>query len=128
MLILVVLLIIGAAVAVVAIFVVKTVKAPIDVTNNYIEAINEGNASEVWSLLDSDSPLRQQYTQSSFEQEVVNPSVGELRTWNANEVNVTNNKARVEVDMEFTDGTEFTVSFDLRKDNGDWRVYDYDTL
>ncbi len=117
-------LLIGAAGAFLALFVFKAVKAPVDVTNRYIEAINDGNAQEAWDLLHPSSPIKQEFTLSSFESEIVDTSI-RLETWDANEVNVEDSRARVKVDMEDTDGTEFQVVFDLRKDGDDWMVYDY---
>jgi uncharacterized protein YxeA len=123
--ILVAILVIGAGVAIFGVLIFKAVKAPVDVTNRYIEAINDGDAQEAWDLLHTNSPFRQDYTQSSFASDVVQPSKNTLATWNANEVNVENNRANVRVDMEFTDGSDFRVTFELRKDGDDWKIYDY---
>lgn len=123
--ILVVLLAIGAGVTVLAIFVVKTVKAPVDVTNRYIEAINEDNAQEAWSLLHSDSRFRREYSLGSFEKELVRPNAHTLSTWNAHEVNVSGSSAEVKVDVELITGDKYTLTFDLKKDGGDWLILDY---
>jgi hypothetical protein len=123
--ILIVLLVIGAGVTLLAVFVFKTVKEPVDVTNHYIEAINDGDAQEAWSLLHPDSSFRQDYSLSSFERELVRPNANELRTWNANEFDISGSRALVGVDMEFTDGEEYEITFELRKDKGDWLIYDY---
>jgi len=120
----IVILLIGAAVTFLALFVFNAVKAPVDATNRYIEAVNDGDAQEAWSLLHPSSPIKQEFTLSTFESEIVDTSI-KLETWNANEVNVENSRATVNVDMEDTDGAEFRVTFDLRKDGDDWKVYDY---
>jgi hypothetical protein len=120
---LIVVLVIGTGVALLAVFVFKTVKAPVDVTNRYIEAINDGDAEEAWSLLHPDSPFKDTYTLSTFETEVV--EAGKLRTWDANDVEVNDSRATVGVDMEDTGGNEFRIVFDVRKDGDEWRIYDY---
>jgi hypothetical protein len=121
---LIIILVIGAGVALLAVFVFNTVKAPVDVTNRYIEAINDGDAEEAWSLLHPDSPFKEEYTLSTFESEVVEASMG-LRTWDANDVEVENSRATVGVDMEDSGGDEFRVIFDVRKAGDEWMIYDY---
>lgn len=122
---LIVLLIVGAGAAVLVLLVFKAVKEPVDVTNRYIEAVNDGEAREAWELLHPDSRFKQDLDLGSFEREIVETSASTLRTWNANEVEVSGSRARVEVDIEYTDGEESTVVFELRKSDGDWLVYDY---
>ena len=117
-------LLIVVAVLFLALFVFNTVKAPVDVTNNYIEAVNDGNAREAWDLLHPDSPIKEAFDLSSFEAEIIATSV-KLRTWDANEVDVRNDRAEVTVDMTDSDGYDFEVVFDVRKDGGDWKIYDY---
>ncbi|MEW6554836.1 MAG: zinc ribbon domain-containing protein [Actinomycetota bacterium] len=121
---LIVILVIGTGIALLAVFVFTTVKAPVDVTNRYIEAINDGDAEEAWDLLHPDSPFRETFTLSTFESQVVDGNV-RLTTWDANEVEVKDSRATVGVDMENVDGEEFRVDFELRKDGGDWKIYDY---
>jgi uncharacterized protein YxeA len=123
--ILIILLVIGAGISLLAVFVFKTVKAPVDVTNHYIEAVNNGNAEEAWALLSSDSRFRQDYTLTTYEREVVQPSVNSISTWNAHQVDVSGSNAEVGVSMTFTDGTEYEFSFALRKKGSDWFIYDY---
>jgi len=117
-------LIVAIAVALLAFFVFNTVKAPVDVTNNYIEAVNDGNAREAWDLLHPDSPYKEEFDLSSFEAEIVETSTN-LKTWDANEVEVNNDRARVTVDMTDFDEYEFEIIFDVRKDGSDWKIYDY---
>lgn len=120
-------LLIAVAVAALALFVFNTVKAPVDVTNNYIEAVNDGNVREAWDLLHPDSPIKEAFDLRSFEAEIIADSM-KLRTWDANEVEVNNGRAEVRVDMEPSDGNEFEVVFDVRKDGGDWKIYDYSSV
>jgi hypothetical protein len=122
---LVAVLVIGAGAVIFGVFIFKTVKAPVDVTNRYIEAINDGDAQEAWDLLHSDSPFKQGQTIASFDSSIVQPSVGILDTWNANEVNVNDSRAQVKVDLEFTDGSDYRVAFELRKQGDEWKIYDY---
>lgn len=124
--ILITLLVIGGAVAAIGLLVFSAVKAPIDVTNNYIEAINEGDAEAAWELLHPNSPFRHNFTFAEFETKVVEPSAHQLATWNANEVDVSGNRAVVEADLELTDGSGYRARFALRKDNGDWKVFEYE--
>lgn len=119
-----VILLFAVAGTLLAVFVFKTVKAPVDVTNRYIEAVNEGDAEEAWDLLHPDSPFKEEYTLSTFESQVVEVTVG-LRTWSANEVDVRDSRATVKVDMEDRNGEDFRLAFDVRKDGGEWKVYDY---
>ena len=126
------LLIIGVSIIVViavgavllGVFVFKAVKAPVDVTNRYIEAVNEGDASAAWELLHPSSRFKRDYTLSTFESQVIEPTT-RLKTWNAHEVEVKNDRADVKVDMEDVEGSEFRVIFQLRKDGSDWKVFDY---
>jgi hypothetical protein len=117
-------LLVAAGIAVLFLVVFGTVKAPVDVTNRYIEAINGGDAQEAWDLLHPSSPLKQEYSLSTFESDIVDASI-KLETWNANEVSVQDSRAEVGVDMEAEDGTDFNVFFTLRKDGDDWKIYDY---
>jgi len=117
-------LLIVIAVVLLALFVFSTVKAPVDVTNNYIEAVNDGNARAAWDLLHPDSPYKEEFDLSSFEAEIIETSTN-LRTWDANEVDVNNDRASVTVDMTDFDGYEFEIIFDVRKDGDDWKIYDY---
>jgi uncharacterized protein YxeA len=124
---LVVILLIAVVVTLIAVFVFKTVTAPVDVTNRYIEAINDGDAEEAWDLLHPDSPLKEDYDLSSFESEIIGTSV-RLRTWNANEVEIKDSRAEVRVNMEDTSGEEFRIIFELRKDGDEWKILDYGSL
>ncbi len=120
-----ILLVLGVGVAVAGIFIFRAVKEPVDVTNRYIGAVNEGNAGEAWGLLHSQSRFKSDYSRGSFEEEVVKGSEGKLRRWNAHEVNISSSEARVGVDMEFTDGSKTKLEFELRREGNDWLVFDY---
>ncbi len=121
---LVVLLLVGVVVALLGLLVFRAVKEPVDVTNRYIEAVNDGDAEEAWDLLHPESPLKYEYTLSTFESQVLRTSV-RLTAWDANQVEVKDSRALVGVDMEDVNGDEYQVDFELRKDGGDWKVYDY---
>lgn len=103
----------------------STVKEPMDATNNYIQFVNDGNASSAYNLLASDSPIRQQYAKAEFASEVVDPHVGDLDSWNANSVSVTNDQATVTVDMKLSTGSRLTTTFTLVRVNDTWYIYDY---
>jgi uncharacterized protein YxeA len=120
-----VLVVFGALAAILGVFVFKTVKKPVDATNRYIEAINNGNAQTAWDLLSTDSPFKQEYDFSSFQSDIVDTNVGTLNTWNAHEVNISGSKADVSVDMTFTDGNKYEITFSLKEVNGTWLIYDY---
>ena len=117
--------VIGALVAVLAVFVFKAVKQPVDATNRYIEAINNGNAQEAWELLSPDSRIRQENTFNSFQQDLVQPYKGSLSGWNAHEVSISGSGAEVTVDMNFADGEKTEFTFELKKINDRWLIYDY---
>lgn len=103
----------------------NTVKEPMNVTNNYIKYVNNGDASSAYDLLAANSPTRKDYTKAEFKSEVVDPYIGYLDTWNANSVSITNDQASVTVEMKPTTGAQFTTTFDLVRVNGTWYVYDY---
>jgi hypothetical protein len=56
---------------------------------------------------------------------VVDPHVGDLDSWNANNVSITNDQATVTVDMKLATGSRLTTTFDLVRVNGTWYIYDY---
>jgi hypothetical protein len=115
----------GALAALLGVFVFKTVKKPVDTTNRYIEAVNNGRAQDAWNLLTTDSRIRKEYDLNSFQEEVVQPNVGDLSTWNAHEVNIKGSQAEVAVDMTFSTGTKNEVTFQLKEINGQWLIDDY---
>lgn len=106
------------------VLVFRAVKAPVDVTNQYIEAVNDGDASAAWELLHPSSRFKRDYTLSTFKSQVIEPTT-RLKSWNANEVEVKNERAEVGVDMEDVEGEKFRVVFDLRKYGSEWKVFDY---
>ncbi len=118
----IVILIVGAVLIGVLVF--KAVKGPVDVTNRYIEAVNGGDAEAAWELLHPASRFRRDYTLSTFESQVIEPTT-RLKTWNANQVEVKDNRALVKVEMEDVEGSDFRVEFELRKSGEDWKVFDY---
>lgn len=104
---------------------IGTVKAPVDVTNRYIEAVNKGNATEAWDLLHPNSRLKTDYSFDQYKKDVVDRSKGYLTKWNAHNVTVSGSKAAVEVDITFKGAGEEAFEFSLRKSNGKWLIYDY---
>ncbi|MBC7247906.1 MAG: zinc ribbon domain-containing protein [Actinobacteria bacterium] len=121
----VLLLLLGAGAVVSGIFIFRAVKAPVDVTNRYIAAVNEGDAGKAWGLIHPQSRLKRDYDRRSFEEEVVKESVGVLKSWNAHEVSINGSRARVGVDLEFTDGSTMKLEFELRREGNDWLIFDY---
>lgn len=118
----IIILVVGAVL--IGVFVFTAVKAPVDVTNRYIEAVNDGDAGAAWELLHPASRFKRDYTLSTFESQVIEPTT-RLKSWNANEVEVKDNRAMVRVDMEDVEGSDFRVAFELRKDRDDWKIFDY---
>jgi len=112
------------AVLVVTLF-IGAVKAPVDVTNRYIKAVNDGNAKAAWELLHPDSRFKTGYSFSEFQQDVVERSKGSLLSWNAHHVEVSGSKAVVDADITFKSAGEESLKFALRKKNGRWLIYDY---
>jgi uncharacterized protein YxeA len=121
----VILVLVVGALVVLGLFFFNTVKAPVDVTNRYIEAVNEGRVEEAWDLLHPNSPLKREYDLRSF-RDLVMENKGSLQGWNAHEVNISGSSAVVTVDMDFEEGDSSTLEFELRKKGDDWLVYSYD--
>lgn len=121
----VILLLLGAGAVVAGIFIFRAVKAPVDVTNRYIKAVNEGDAGEAWALIHSQSRFKRDYDRVSYEQDVVEKSEGMLKSWNAHEVSISGSRAHVDVDMEFKDGSSDKLEFELRKEGDDWLIFNY---
>ena len=120
-----ILLLLGVGAVVAGIIIFRAVKEPVDITNRYIEAVNEGNAELAWSLLHPQSRFKKDYDRKAYGVEVVEASKGTLRNWNAHEVNISGSRARVGVDLEFTDGSTMKMEFELRREGDEWLVYDY---
>ncbi len=113
-----------AAVILLTLF-IGTVKAPVDVTNKYIEAVNMGNATEAWGFLHPASRFKTGYSFDQYTEQVVNRSSGFLTKWNAHHVTVSNSNALVEVYITFKNAKKETIEFALKKTNGKWLIYDY---
>jgi hypothetical protein len=123
--ILAVVVVAGAAGGILCGVVFKVVKAPVDATNRYIRAVNEGRAQEAWDLLASDSPIKEDTDFNSFKNDIVVTNEGALTTWNAHQVDVSGSTADVGVDMDFTDGSSEAYTFQLKKVNGKWLIYNH---
>ncbi len=126
LLITLVVLLVGAGLAVsLGIWVFKTVKGPVDTTNKYIEAINGGDLETAWNLLYSASPKKRDYTKEEFDAKVVKPNVNYLSTWNAYSSSISDDHAQVKAKMTPRTEASFEVVFDLRKEGGEWKIFDY---
>lgn len=124
--VLIAMLVIGGILATVVWLVVKAVKPTIDVTNRFIEAINDGDAEGAWSLIHPDSPLKDKYTLSTFESEIVDSLSGQLETWDANEASVSGSEAKVEADFTYKDGSDDSATFQLKKGGDGWMIMGWD--
>jgi uncharacterized membrane protein YvbJ len=119
-------LVIGGVVATVVFLVVRAVKPTIDVTNQFIEAINEGNAEKAWSLISPSSTFKDNYTLTTFETEIVDALSGQLETWDAHEASISGSEAKVGVDFTYKDGTDDSTTFYLEKSGDEWLILDWD--
>ena len=118
-------LVIGGGLTATIYFVYRAVKPPVDATNRFIAAVNEGNTQEAWDLLHPSSYYKRNYDSFRFRQEVVEQLSGTLSSWNANQSSVSGSEAEVGVDMTDADGSEYRVTFSLRKDGDDWLILDW---
>lgn len=114
-------LVIGMAVTVTVLLIVRAVKPPVDVTNRFLEAISGGDAEEAWDMLHP-SYIKEEYSFSEFERDVADPLSDSLDSWNANESNISGSEARVGVDMVYSDGKKGRAIFYLRKSGDEWLI------
>jgi len=109
-----------AAVIGVAIFLlVGAIKAPADVSNKYLQALNDGDLSTAWGYISKDT--QKEETRSGFISDKESFK-GEIDSYNTSGVEVSNGNARVEMDIEFKDGKKATWEISLIKENGKWKI------
>lgn len=108
------------------IWVYDAVKGPLDATNDFITYMNEGNADAAYDMLSANSPIRKDYTRTEFK-EMVRDTKGSLKDWMTYSTSIVNNEATVTVTMEYKSGGDDDVEFELRKEGGDWLIYDFNT-
>lgn len=118
-------LVVGGGLAATVYFVYRAVKPPVDATNRFIAAVNEGDAREAWEMLHPSSYYKQNYDSFRFQQEIVEQLSDALSSWNANQSSVSGSEAKVGVDLVYTDGSESRATFYLLKSDGDWLIMDW---
>jgi hypothetical protein len=105
---------------------VRWIRGPIDAVNDYVAALNDGDAQTAWDLLDPSSDIRREQSFEEFTTTVVEPAEGILRTWRTGSVDISNtNRASVEVTESLRTGGTRELRFRLRKSGDDWLITDY---
>lgn len=108
------------------IWVYNAIKGPFDATNDFIAFVNDGEADAAYDMLSANSPIRKDYSRTEFRQ-LVSEMKGNLKDWTAFSTSIVNDTATVTVTMEYRQGGREDVDFDLRKESGEWKVYNFDT-
>ncbi len=113
---------------------VHYVRGPLDATNNYIRAVNDGDAATAYALLAPESPQRQNRTLQEFNTAVVQPQTDRLRTWRTGGVEFPyagrpgRSRAEVTVTESFRTGETRDFRFLLEKVGSTWLISDYYVL
>lgn len=118
----VLLIIVGIVVG--AIFIVKVVSAPADVSNNYVKAINEGNLTLAYSYLAAST--RKGETLSGFRSKL-SPLSGHISKYNTSSASISAqtgrpSTAQVVMNLSFDDGSKATWDMNLAQENGHWKI------
>ncbi len=109
---------------------VHFVRGPLDATNAYIRAVNNGDAATAYDLLAPEAPQRQNRTLQEFNLAVVQPQTDRLRTWRTGGVEFPNgtSRASVTVTESFRTGETRDFRFLLREVDSTWLITDYYVL
>ncbi len=112
----------------VGIWVYNFVKQPIDTTNRFMQHIADGEYDQAYSMLHPDSPIRD-YSAAEFRMRM-KEEFKDLSGWNANgfEARTVGGLTYyvVHVDVKQRSGLSRQRDFSLRKDEGEWHIYDID--
>ena len=124
------LLVLGAVVGLGIASGVHFVRGPLDATNQYIRAVNNGDAATAYDLLAPEAPQRRNRTLQQFTQDVVQPAEGRLRSWRTGGVDFPNgtSRANVTVTESLRTGETRDFRFLLRKVDSHWFITDYYVL
>jgi len=124
------LLVLGAVIGLCVASGVHFVKGPLDATNEYIRALNDGDAAIAYDLLAPGAPQRRNRSLEQFTQDVVQPAEGRLRTWRTGGVDFPNgtSRANVTVTESLRTGETRDFRFLLRKVDSRWLITDYYVL
>ena len=114
-----VIVLIVAAVIVGALFFVKAITAPADVANHYVRSINEGNLTAAFD--DLTTQTQNQVTKAGFDKKM-STFKGNISKWFTSNINVTNGKATIVMDLNFTDGSKATWDVTLIKQDGKYKI------
>ncbi|MBN1289842.1 MAG: zinc ribbon domain-containing protein [Actinobacteria bacterium] len=116
---LVIVLLVAGTIAVGVLVFWKAVTGPADAANSFVEAVNEGDLSTAWDYFSSEA--QEEEGRSEFDEQF-GILEGELETWNTNSINVENNTAEVEMDLESKDGEKADWEMNLVKQDGEWKI------
>ncbi len=124
------LLVLGAVIGLGIAWGVHFVSGPLDATNEYIRAVNNGDAATAYNLLAPEAPQRQNRTLQDFNQAVVVPAEGRLRSWRTGELDFPHgaSRANVTVTESFRTGETRDFRFILRQVDSTWLITDYYVL
>lgn len=117
----VILLVIGVIAVGVLVF-WKAISGPADTANAFVEAINDGNLSEAYDLFSTEA--KREESRRSFD-EKMEVFKGGIASWNTTSINVENNRATVEMDLEDKEGDDGSMEINLVKESGEWKVYNF---
>ncbi len=125
------LLVLGAVIGLGIATGVHYIKGPLDATNAYINAVNKGDAATAYNLLDPDAPQRRNRSLQEFDEAIVQPATGRLRTWQTGSVNFPDggppgrSRANVKVTESLRNGETRDFLFRLEKVGSRWLIIDY---
>lgn len=109
---------------------VHFLRGPLDTTNAYIRAVNNGDAATAYNLLAPEASQRRDRSLEEFNQAVVQPADNRLRSWRTSGVDFPNgtSHASVTVTESFRTGESGDFRFLIRKVDSRWLITDYFAL
>ncbi len=121
------LLVLGAVIGLGIATGVHFVRGPLDATNTYIRALNNGDAATAYDLLASDAPQKRTRTLEEFTTDVVDPAFNRLRSWRTGEIDFPHgtSRATVTVTESLRTGEVQDWRFVLREVGSTWFITDY---
>ncbi len=121
------LLVLGAVIGLGIATGVHFIRGPLDATNAYIRALNEGDAATAYDLLAPEAPQKRNRTLQEFSSEVVDPARNRLRSWRTGEIDFPSgtSRANVTVTESLRTGGVQDWRFVLREVDSTWLITDY---
>lgn len=113
-------LLIITAVVMFVVFFANVISGPADTANGYTQALNDGDFSTAWGYLSTEAQ-DEEGGLSEFRSKF-GVLEGEIEKWFTSGVSIENNRAQVDMDLTFSDGTEATWDIYLLKEGGSWKI------